>query len=260
MEGKLRIVTQNLNKADISWIERYKEKVNADIYAFQEIKKGTAGITDIHISNNLPDDTLIQIEAKSLEAEENWNNVFNKTGKGPWFDFRDGFWKEATLTYKNGTIKIINIHLSNYSNEQFRFLLTKYLYDLEKSFENVLLLGDFNTAEYNQTMKPNTWAQAMYHTITDIFGYKELFSENEKPTEPHYTFCEYKQQKIDHIFVSPKLYIKLREWGFRVRYIDEVNINKDKLQNINEDSTFFGIKPFTDHSGILLEIGHRKES
>ena len=270
MDDILRIVTQNLNKAykditDKDYTNHYKKNIQADIYAFQEVNKGgNSRITEFHISESFPSDKINILEA--TQAKDSWNNTFHKEkyikGNSPWeYSFRDGFWKEATLTYKNETIKIINIHLSNYFNEQFCFLLTKYLYDLEKSFKNVLLLGDFNTAEYHQAEAPNTWAQAMYHTITDIFNYKELFADNETLENPHHTLVythkngEETAKKLDHIFVSPKLYIKLREWGFRVRYIDEVNINKEKLQNNKKDTISCKIEAFTDHSGIFLEIG-----
>ena len=177
MEEILKIVTQNLNKTEEENIKKYKDTVQAHIYAFQEVRRinnygKTTGITDIHTSeqNKLPNNNTITIEKDSTEVEESWNKVFNKTGKYKWISFRSGFWKEANLTYKDKNIKIINIHLSNYFNEHFRYLLTKRLHDLEKNNKYVLLLGDFNTSEYHQTSKPNTWAQSTYHTITGLFG------------------------------------------------------------------------------------------
>ena len=187
MEDILRIVTQNLNKADKSYIDNYKEKVQAEIYTFQEVKKGNAGTTEIHIADKSFSNITIQIKETTPKAEEIWNDTFHKERhtpyrkkrnskhRNPWeYDFRDGYWKEGILNYKGEKIFIINIHLSpdETYQEQLRYLLIKYMYDLEKEYENVLLLGDFNAAEYYQTEKPNTWEQSMYHTITDIFVYK----------------------------------------------------------------------------------------
>lgn len=259
MEEILKIVTQNLNKTEEKNINEYKNKVQAHIYAFEEVKReNNSGITDIHLLDE-DNNTTITIEKDSTEVEQSWNKVFNKTHTYPWFEFRSGYLKEAELTYRDKKIKIINIHLSpnkNY-NEQLRYVLTKRLYDLEKKNNKyVLLLGDFNTSEYHQTIKPNTWAQSTYHTITDIFGFKELFAKNEDLENPHYTFWKYKKQKIDHIFVSDELFELLEEWTYCVEYIDEVNRNNKKLKNdISSNIKKWGLPPITDHSGILLTIG-----
>lgn len=266
MENRISIVCQNLNghyKHNSKLIEKYKNKIFADIYAFQEFPEGRSFCTKFQINNP----KINFEEVSNEEVQKIWDNVFYRTennDNNEWKDFRTAYWCEANLTYQGEKIRIVNLHCSPYYSEQLRYILINRILELKSLHKNIMLLGDFNAAEYSQNEDPKIWGQALYHTITDILKFDELFCKIENKEEtinnPHYTFAynhqkgKWKRKKLDHIFVSKNMHKLLCKWGYSINYIDEVNYNADKLNKLDELKNS-EIEAFTDHSGIMLQIG-----
>lgn len=258
MKNQISIICQNLNsykneRFNLKEIEKhineYINNTKADIYAFQEYPNDNSFCTKFIIKNS---DIQFK-EVPNNDVQEIWNEVFSrpKSEDKEWKDFRTAYWSEAELTYQGEDIWIINFHCSPSYPEQLCFVLIKHILKLETYQKKIILLGDFNAAEYCQNEVPTIWGQTLYHTITDILEFKELFAEDETLEAPHYTFLykntkdEWKQKKLDHIFVNKKFVSTfLDKWSCSISYIDKVNYN----MNENDKNAF------TDHSGIKFEI------
>lgn len=235
----LSIITQNLNGAYTDeTIGEYKQKEKADIYAFQELKRGNCNITDTQASNMQMDDFS--------HAKKIWEDAF------PWIEFKSGYWKESSIKFSGQKIRIVNFHSSPWYSAQIRYTLLKRLDEIRKETEFVILLGDFNAEfkrEEDQQLKGVKKQNNAFLKRIQYFGFTELLSEEEKkdPRIPHGTF-EFKKdnktykKKLDHIFISKGLLALSGDgWKFFIQYIDDVNIHPPKPKPI-------------DHSGIRLTI------
>ena len=235
--NKLSIISQNLNGAYTDeTIGEYKQKEKADIYAFQELKRGNCNITDTQASNMQLDDFS--------HAKEIWEDAF------PWIEFKSGYWKESSIKFSEQEIRIINFHSSPWYSAQIRYTLLKRLNEIKKETKFVILLGDFNAefrGEKDQQLKGAKKQNDAFLTRIMHFGFTELLSEGEVKEHPHGTF-EFKKdgktykKRLDHIFISKALLdLSGDGWKFSIQYIDDVNIHLSQTKLI-------------DHSGIRLTI------
>lgn len=231
MENKLSIITQNLDgKLNDINIKEYMEKYVADIYAFQELRRGRYNVTDFKVSRQC----VYKVDDRENDkAKKLWDDAF------PWMEFRSGYWMESNIKIGNEKVIIINFHSSCYYSSELRYILLKRLDGLQN--ENIILLGDFNAAFKYQTMK-NIKENDNFLSIIIEKGFIELCASNENKNNPHYTHMHKGElKKLDHIFVSKCFNKKFKD--YRIDYIDEVNRNFKKNTNIS-----------TDHSGIRLML------
>lgn len=221
--GQLKIITQNLNRNNA---EKFMEQYQADIYAFQELKSKSLGITKI-INKESQNYTVIY---KGNDCAHSLSSRFF-----PWWDFRSGYWMEEHILYQNKKIIMINIHISPSYSTYLRFLLLRRLEELED--KNVIVLGDFNAAFDFQSENRVSKNHQYLESLTKTYGYIELCSKEESK-EPHYTYLDAKNhwKKLDHIFVSYTLFDQIKE--YKITYIDLIHKN---FMNI-------------DHSGIQLTL------
>lgn len=217
------------------------KKNKANIYAFQEYKRGQCCITYTEIESKREHCGNNECKMTSEHAEKIWNSTF------PWIDFKGGYWDEQDVSVAGRTIKIINFHRSLSYHAELQYVLLKRLKEIcEDENALVILLGDFNAAFNHQTDKPIT-ENHKYLTLIEECGFEECLCSDEKDKrKPHYTYYYYdnkqvlKRKKLDHIFVSKSL----SNWLYTVEYIDNVNVI---LYPKSEYA-------FTDHSGIKLTI------
>ena len=239
---KLTIITQNLNrKLDIENINKYIDEYEADIYAFQELKSGRYGITEIIDKPNYKEVNEIYKEIyKGNSDEERLMKC-----SFPWLEFKSGYWMEKIIKFDNKEIIIFNFHSSLYYSIQLRYVLLKRLEELKGKY--VILLGDFNAAFKYQSENIIPENDQFLSFLTNKYEYMELCNDKEDEKKPHYTFMHHgKRKKLDHIFVSKNLYHNIR---YKINYIDEVNYNFDEYKKNKGIST--------DHFGIKLTFSFK---
>lgn len=246
----MTIISQNLynyrkkNIKGLGQVDSYRNNYKANVYAFQEYPEWGRGKT-FYITFY---DNGGENKGNVNEAERLWYKYF------PWTDFPQRYWTEVDVYFENVKIRIINVHIASAYQDQLRFVLLNRLEQLVN--EPIILLGDFNAAFSYQTENVIEGNDSFLSLIIDR-GYKEIYGKKEDNKNPHYTYAlkssktkVWERKKLDHIFVSSKLYEL--GWKMYVEYIDNVNIN---LEHIS------GIKPsdaFTDHSGLKLVIESEK--
>ncbi len=243
---ELSIITQNLNGnlCDRN-IKRYITQYPADIYAFQELRRGKCNVIDYEFGLETSDFKINY--TGNEEAKRIWEDAF------PWIEFKSGYWMELNIEFDNRKIVILNFHNSCRYSSELRYVLLKRLDELQN--KNVILLGDFNAAYGYQSTNIVEENEIFLTILSDEKGYIELCSPEEKEN-PHYTYLhkrrsgEIELKKLDHIFMSPCMYEKLGK-SPDICYIDEVNYNFDEYKECAKIST--------DHSGIRLTFSFKDQ-
>jgi len=184
-------------------------------------------INEKYKSGLVPNDKISQIWSSAIK----YSSIVK--------EFRYGFWCEKKIEFCNKVIRVMNIHISLSYELMLKLSLLEYAE--QNKDEYIILLGDFNAAEEEDTEKFIEENDQFLKTLRKI-GFVELGNE-----DVHYThYASNKGRKIDHIYVSKKFH---NDFDYTLDYIDEVNYGHPKY---NESET-----AFTDHSAIKVKFTER---
>lgn len=274
-KDKLIIISQNFKGNIRKKVEREKNKkvvanylkyYYADIFAGQELPahinekefmkvNKLEGLFNGQAEDNSLFFTGFYVNNKNYKTRLNSNEVIGKIWEElfegcPGSSFMSGYWAEKWIEFCGERIRIINLHISSTYVIQLRVSILKYLYQIQNPY--TIILGDFNAAKDNQTVKSSKKNKDNHDFLEMIEKnkYIELIDEAEENGTSHPTHFrasgEKGGRKLDHIFVSKEFYDK---FSFKVEYIDEVNETHPKHQHSNQT--------FTDHSGIKVTFVKR---
>ena len=226
----------SLNLCGKNNIQDIKENVQADIYAFQESHLHLTGRTRINTVNVIND----KCEKEKMDKfEEIWEESF------PWIEFPENYFAENKINIENISFTLINVHLAGFRSELrqlLMFVLLKRLKSEDLESENVILVGDFNAEQVQETSTKLQRRGSSYLDKIIKIGYKELKYENENMGQMIDTFRD--KQMIGHRF--DHAYVRYRE--------------KNPLFTIDVEYFPEGDKKwFSDHRGIILKLREPSE-
>lgn len=254
------------DKYESRFIELLKNQDDVDIVAGQEIPPA---VNSKWINKKVGKDSKVIkpknsrfftgyiIYEKDLLIEctkyEDRDNIWKKSNTYPCIvpQFEKKYWSEIVVNFEGKDIRIINVHVSITNNIMIKQTLIYYISKL--SDEYCIIMGDFNAAEKKDTEKYFR-ENDRFLKLIQINGFEELVDNNEKGGTPHFTrYDKDGGRKLDHIFVSDKLY---DEFKCEIEYIDEINYTYRKYDLIDKRYIYTG-NGFTDHSGMKLIISNK---
>ena len=236
----MEILSLNVNGEKFNRVNSINELMNAcnaDLYCFQECKFGLHKKDRINTVNYYNSD----YQKNSKIYKSIWNRSFF------WLEYPENYIAEKEISLNFSAFILINVHLAGfYSGKRYPLMLT-LMERLEKDDlknKNVIVLGDFNAQNADNTESKCLVEGSKYLNRIRDKGFNELFMEGEKTPIATYFDNSNNAFRYDHVFVRLKedseIKVSIKE------YFPELNVNKEEW--------------YSDHRGIIIEINERDYS
>mgnify|MGYP004705285803 FL=1 len=236
----LNVNGEKLNNVDS--INKMMEICDVELYCFQESKY------ELHKGARINTVNYFKKENKVCQKNSDvYKNIWDRSFF--WLEYPENYIAESEISLKSSTFILINVHLAGFYSGKRYPLMSTLLERLEKvdlKKKNVILLGDFNAQDADNTKSKCLVEGSKYLNGLKDKGFNELFMEKEKSPIATYIDRSNNAFRYDHVFVRLKEDSKIKV--SIERYFPESTTDNDNKGW------------YSDHRGIVIEILERDYS